>query len=90
MHSGQADSQVDLSRRCGIPRTTITAYLRLLDLDTEIQTHLLQLEDSDQRLQQVTEYGLRHLHGQDAEGQRLLLEELLCSSQPDTTLRRTP
>ena len=41
LDSGQADSQEDLSRRCGIPRTTISAYLRLLGLDPEIQDCLL-------------------------------------------------
>ena len=69
LDSGQADSQGDLSRRCGIPRTTITAYLRLLDLDPEVQACLLQLGDSDKRLQRLTESRLRHLHGQDAESQ---------------------
>ena len=81
LDSGQADSQGDLSRRCGIPRTTITAYLRLLDIDPEVQDCLLQLDDSDGRLQRVTEARLRHLHGQDTEGQRLRLGELLCGSQ---------
>ena len=81
LDSGQADSQGDLSRRCGIPRTTITAYLRLLDLDAEVQACLLQLDDSDPRLQRLTEARLRHLHGQDAGGQRLWLNKLLSDAE---------
>ena len=81
MDSGQADSQGDMSRRCGIPRTTITAYLRLLDLDPEVQACLLQLGDSDKRLQRLTESRLRHLHGKDAESQRQRLQGLLCGSE---------
>ncbi len=81
LDSGQADSQGDLSRRCSIPRTTISAYLRLLDLDAEVQACLLQLDDSDQRLQRLTEPRLRHLHGQDAESQRQRLQGLLCGSE---------
>ena len=80
MDSGQADSQGDLSRRSGIPRTMITAYLRLLDLDPEVQRRLLQFEDSDKRLQRLTEARLRHLHGQNAESQRLRFHELLSGS----------
>ena len=77
LDTGQADSQGDLSRLCGIPRTTITAYLRLLDLDAEVQYCLLKLDDSDQRLKRVTEARLRHLHGQDSESQRHRLQGLL-------------
>ena len=89
LDSGQADSQGDLSRRCGIPRTTITAYLRLLDLEPEVQACLLELDDSDRRLERVTESRLRHLRGQDAEGQRLRLQELLCGSQAGTAPEKT-
>ena len=78
LDSGQADSQEDLSRRCGIPRTTISAYLRLLRLDPQVQACLLQLDDSDPRLQRLTEPRLRPLHGQDAQVQRQCLQELLC------------
>ncbi len=80
LDSGQADSQGDLSRRCGTPRTTITAYLRLLDLDAEVQACLLQLDDDDQRLQRLTEARLRQLHGQDARAQRQCLQGLLLGS----------
>ena len=89
LDSGQADSQEDLSRRCGIPRTTITAYLRLLNLDAEVQARLLQLEDSDQRLQRLTESRLRHFHGQDAESQRRWLQGLLYGEQAVSTPGRT-
>lgn len=79
LDSGQADSQGDLSRRCGIPRTTITAYLRLLDLDPQVQACLLQLDDADQRLRQLSEPRLRRLHGQDAQIQRRRIRQLLDS-----------
>ena len=81
LDSGQADSQGDLSRRCGTPRTTITAYLRLLDLDAEVQACLLQLDDDDPRLQRLTEARLRQLHGQDARAQQRCLQGLLLGSE---------
>ena len=79
--SGQADSQGELSRLSGIPRTTITAYLRLLDLDAEVQACLFQFEDSDKRLQRLTEARLRHLHGHDAEAQWRRFQELVHSAE---------
>lgn len=69
LDSGQADSQGELSRLSRIPRTTITAYLRLLDLDAEVRVYLLDFDESDKRLQLLTEDRLRHLHGHDAGGQ---------------------
>ena len=75
--SGPADSQVDLSRRCGIPRTTITAIVRLLGLDAEVQAQVLQLGEDDPRLQRLTEARLRGLHGQSASLQREIFKKLL-------------
>ena len=89
MDSGQADSQGDLSRRCGIPRTTITAYLRLLDLDTEVQALLLQLDDADPRLQGLTEARLRPLPGLYGQDQRQRLQELLSGSNVVSTTGST-
>ena len=77
LDSGEADSQGDLSRRIGIPRTTITAYLRLLDLDAEVQAEALALEDDDERLSRLTEARLRHLVGQEVIEQRKRFKALL-------------
>ena len=77
LDSGQADSQGDLSRRVGIPRTTITAYLRLLALDAEVQAEALALEDDDERLSRLTEPRLRYLVGQEVIEQRKRFKALL-------------
>ena len=79
LDTGQADSQVDLSRLCGTPRSTNPAYLRLLNLDEQVQRSLLQIPNTDQRLHRLTESQLRGLVGQDARFQRLRLKELLCN-----------
>ena len=60
LESGQADSQSELARLCGTPRSTVSAYLRLLELDEEIQGVILGLEDGDDRLERITEARLRH------------------------------
>ena len=50
LESGHADSQGELSRLCGTPRTTISAYLRLLGLDEELRAEALNLSDEDERV----------------------------------------
>jgi hypothetical protein len=52
-----------LSRLCGTPRTTISAYLRLLGLDEEVREEALNLSDEDERVARLTEPRLRHLVG---------------------------
>ena len=55
----EANSQGELARLSGIPRTTISAYLRLLNLDGEIQDFARNLDESDERLRMLTEPRLR-------------------------------
>ncbi len=60
-----------------------SASIELPDIESqspEIQDFLLQLDDSDTRLQRLTEPRLRHLHGQDAESQQRSLQGLLSGS----------
>ena len=47
----------------GTPRTTISAYLRLLGLDEEVRAEALNLSDEDERVARFTEPRLRHLVG---------------------------
>ena len=77
LDSGRADSQQELARLCGISRSTVAAYLRLLKLDAEVQASIVELDDADQRLQWVTERRLRGLHCQSAGLQRERLQDLL-------------
>ena len=63
LESGKADSQGELSRLCGTPCTTISAYLRLLGLDEEVRAEALNLSDEDERVARLTEPLLRHLVG---------------------------
>ena len=59
--SGQADSQAELARLVGIPRSTIAAYLRLLGIDEEVQAEALSIHDADERVARLTESRLRRL-----------------------------
>ena len=43
-----------MSRLCGTPRTTISAYLRLLGLDEEVRAEALNLSDEDERVARLT------------------------------------
>jgi len=70
LDSEKADSQGELARLSGIPRSTISAYLRLLNLDGEVQDFALNLDDSDERLSMLTEPRLRPLVGKDRRTQR--------------------
>ena len=63
LDSGQVDSQGELSRLSGTPRTTISAYLRLLGLDEEVRAEALNLSVEDERVARLTEPRLRHLVG---------------------------
>ena len=44
------DSQGELARLSGTPRTTVSAYLRLLGLDEEVRAEALTLSDGDERV----------------------------------------
>jgi len=61
LESGQADSQGKLAHLIGTPRTTISAYLRLLRLDEEVLAEALGIPDQDERVSILTEPRLRHL-----------------------------
>ena len=61
LESGQADSQGDLARLIGTPRSTISNYLRLLGLPKDIQTEALGIDDDDERISMLTEGRLRRL-----------------------------
>ncbi len=63
LDSGQADSQVELARLIDTPRSTIAAYLRLLEIDEEVRAEALQIPDEDERVSRLTEARLRHLLG---------------------------
>jgi hypothetical protein len=60
---GVADFQTDLARLCSTPRSTISAYLRLLGLDEEVRAEALGVADDDERISTLTEARLRHLLG---------------------------
>ena len=66
LDTGQAGSQVELSKLCGTPRSTIAAYIRLLNLDENVQHSLLEISSTHQRLHRLTESQLRGPVGQNA------------------------
>ena len=83
IETGRVDSQTDLAQRAGVSRSTVAAYLRLLSLDLEIQSELLSLDGSDDRLQGLTEARLRPLLSfKDPEDQREQFRALLSLSAP--------
>ncbi len=55
-----------MSRLSGTPRTTMSAYLRLLGLDEEVRAEALNLSDEDERVARLTEPRLRHPPGPPA------------------------
>jgi hypothetical protein len=78
LESGQADSQGKLAHLIGTPRTTISAYLRLLRLDEEVRAEALGIPDQDQRVSILTEPRLRHLVAlQNPKEQRAAFRALL-------------
>ncbi len=83
------DSQGELSRLCGTPRTTISAYLRLLGLDEEVRAEALNLSDEDERVARLTEPRLRHLVGlQDGRATEAFPGALLDATEPHEASRR--
>lgn len=77
LDSGQVDSQTELARLTCTPRSTISAYLRLLGLDQEVRAEALSVADDDDRTSVLTEARLRHLIGRETTEQRERLKALL-------------
>ncbi len=77
LDAGEADSQSELARLCSTPRTTISAYLRLLDLSEEVRAEALSVADDDDRISVLTEARLRHLVGRKSKEQQKRLRDLL-------------
>ncbi len=77
LDAGEADSQSELARLCSTPRTTISAYLRLLDLSEEVRAEALSVADDDDRISALTEPRLRLLVGREIEEQQERLKALL-------------
>ena len=88
LDSGQVDSQGELSRLSGTPRTTISAYLRLLGLDEEVRAEALNLSDEDERVARLTEPRLRHLVGLQPAEQLRRFRALLDATEPHEASRR--
>ena len=80
LESGQADSQTELAHLIGTPRSTISAHLRLLDLDQEVQDFALSLDDADERLIGLTKARLRPLVGKDRCAQKRAFRRLMEAS----------
>ena len=74
---GQADSQVDVSRKLGVSRAKVTQMLNLLNLDEEIREFVLNLDRTDARLQDITERRLRPLTQLAVDEQRKRFWELI-------------
>ena len=77
LDAGEVDSQTELARLCNTPRSTISAYLRLLGLDAKVQAETIALDDDDERLDTLTESQLRGLLGKRSSDQRKRLSVLL-------------
>ncbi len=77
LDAGEVDSQSELARLCSTPRTTISAYLRLLDLSEEVRAEALSVADDDDRISALTEPRLRLLVGREIEEQQERLKALL-------------
>ena len=88
LDSGQADSQGELSRLGGSPRTTISAYLRLLGLDEEVRAEALNLSDEDERVARLTKPRLRHLVGVQPAEQLRQFRALLDATELHEASRR--
>ena len=58
---GQARSKAEVAELLGVSRAKVTQMMHLLKLDTEIQDFILGLDETDERLKQLTERRLREL-----------------------------
>ena len=88
LDSGQVDSQGELSRLSGTPRTTISAYLRLLGLEEKVRAEALNLSDGNERVARLTEPRLRHLVGLQPAEQLRQFRALLDAKEPHEVSRR--
>ena len=88
LSSGEVDSQTELARLSGIPRTTISAYLRLLRLDASVRSEALQVGAGDPRVALLTEARLRHLVELAPSEQRQQFRALLATAGEG--VRRAP
>ena len=88
LDSGQVDSQGELARLSGTPRTTVSAYLRLLGLDEEVRAEALNLSDEDERVARLTEPRLRHPRGPPASRATEAVPGLLDATEPHEASRR--
>jgi hypothetical protein len=61
LESGLVDSQGELARLSGTPRSTISNYLRLLGLPESVRMEALSINDDDERVLMLTEGRLRRL-----------------------------
>jgi len=61
LESGFINSQAELSHLLAVSRAKVTQMLNLLKLDEEIQSSILGLDESDERLKILTERKLRPL-----------------------------
>ncbi len=77
LDAGEVDSQTELARLCSTPRSTISAYLRLLGLDATVRAETIALDDDDERLDTLTESQLRGLLGKRSSDQLKSLRVLL-------------
>ena len=77
LDTGEAYSQAELARLCRTQRSTISAYLRLLGLDAKVKAEAMTLDDSDERLDRLTEAQLRGLLGKRSSDQLKSLRVLL-------------
>jgi len=57
----QARSKAEVAELLGVSRAKVTQMMHLLKLDTEIQDFILGLDETDERLKQLTERRLREL-----------------------------
>ena len=78
LEDGQAESQADLARLFGVSCARITQTMNLLKLAPEIQDFVVNLDDTDKRLQVLTERRLRSLaQCNDSNGQVDRFAELI-------------
>ncbi|MBH81147.1 MAG: hypothetical protein CMQ49_11635 [Gammaproteobacteria bacterium] len=61
LESGMIASRADLARHLGVSRAKVTQILNLMKLAPEIRDFIANLEESDERLQILTERQLRPL-----------------------------
>lgn len=77
LEQGIVGSRADLARHLGVSRAKITQILSLLKLDNELQTFLLGFDETDERLQQLSERKLRRLIDWGEEEQWLAIKKMI-------------